>query len=346
MAKRDASSSRERKPTSAAAPHSATGAAVVAIVSSERFLRREALCALVEKLTVDGSEQGTTSFDGDPRETALSDVLDTLRTPSLFGGRITVIVDEADPFITAHREALERYCRQPVEHAVLVLVCKSLPSNTRLHKAIAAIGGLVEVAPPNRGAGASWARQRCEHEYGKRLDPAAAELLSEHVGDDLGVLDAELAKLATYVGTRATIAVQDVEAMVEPSRTEVVFKVYDALVRGDAPRALTLWERVLETDRSAPHRALGGFVWAVRNMLAARRMAGEGAALPTIAYRVLRCHPDEARLRLGAYSDDQLEGQLRDLCEIDAASKIGLCTVEAAIERFIITHAAVPGRVA
>jgi DNA polymerase III delta subunit len=127
-------------------------------------------------------------------------------------------------------------------------------------------------------------------------------------GDSLGVLDQELEKLATYVGARPEITVNDLEALVGNNRERNVFELTDALARGDAPTALRLWERVLSTDRAAPFRAIGGLAWGIRKRL-------EGAA------------------------DAMLEDQLIDLLEADLGSKTGLAGADRAVERFIVKHA-------
>ena len=83
-------------------------------------------------------------------------------------------------------------------------------------------------------------------------------MLREHVGDAPGLLDAELGKLAIYVGERVEITAADIAALTGRHREEKVFAVTDAMSSGDTQTALRQWEQVLATDRAAPARAIAG----------------------------------------------------------------------------------------
>ncbi len=162
----------------------------------EPFLKALALAELRRAaLGVGEAEFSATRFEGrlaEPRA-----VFDELSTVALFGGggRL-VIVDDADEFVTRNRAVLEDYVARPSKAGALVLVVDAWPSNTRLAKAVAAQGLAIEckLPPPARVLKwlESWARSR----YQARLERSAAELLREIVGDEMGLLDQELAKLA------------------------------------------------------------------------------------------------------------------------------------------------------
>jgi DNA polymerase-3 subunit delta len=309
---------------------------VYAVVGNDRFLRSEAVGRLLRSLEGEADEMGPTTFDGERAE--LADVLDEVRTMSLLGGRRLVVVDEADDFVSKYREKLENYVAAPADGGVLVLVCSSMPKTTRLHKAIAAGGEVVVCEAPKRGEVAGWIVQRSKSVYGKVIDPAVAARLRDHIGDVLGALDAELGKLASYVGPRPAIVAADIDALVGYHREETVFAVVDAMAIGDARTAMGLWDQVLATDRAAPGRAIAGLAYGVRKSLAARREMDGGASIGMIA-KILFTSPDIARERMDRVSTRMLEDQLSDLCEADAAIKSGAATLERAIEEFIVTHA-------
>ena len=87
--------------------------AVYAVVGQDRFLRQEVLDAILRDLAGEMDTLGPMRVDG--AEAQLAEVLDEVRTMSLLGARRVAIVDSADPFITANRQALERYCAAPSE---------------------------------------------------------------------------------------------------------------------------------------------------------------------------------------------------------------------------------------
>lgn len=308
---------------------------VYAIVGGERFLVREALAATLNQLTSVGDGAGPTTFDGD--EARLADVLDEVRTMSLLGGRRIAVVDDADEFISAHRAALERYCQNPCDGGILIFLCRTLPRTTRLHKIISDSGSIVPCeAPKGRGV-IDWISRRAASVHGKRISSEAAGVLRDFSGDELGLLDTELSKLATFVGDRGEITVDDLHALTGRHREERVFAVTDAMAAGDVQTALRHWEQVLATDRAAPARAVAGLAWGVRRLLDARRQWEGGASVESLS-RGMFTPPDILARRLKRLSVADLEDQQRELLEVDQAVKTGAATVEAGVERFIVRH--------
>ena len=59
-----------------------------------------------------------------------------------------------------------------------------------------------------------WCRAWCKAAYGKELAPAAAQLLVDLIGPEMGLLDQELAKLALYAGSAARVEAADVDTLV------------------------------------------------------------------------------------------------------------------------------------
>jgi len=317
--------------------------AVYAVVGQDRLLRNDAVGTILAQLENEIDELGPTRLDGS--EANLAEVLDEVRTFSLLGSRRMVIVDDADPFITEHRQALERYCADPWEGNSLLLLCGSLPRNTRLYKIIAGHGQVIPCDPPKPKALVAWVRDRSRNKHGKRLSADAAQRLREQVGDTLGLLDAELAKLATFVGDRPDITSTDIEALTGHHREEKVFAIIDAVSSGDTSAALEQWEQVLATDRAAPARAIGGLAWAVRGLLEARPKWVQGADLYELSRR-LYVDTDVLQRRLERLSVPRLEQFQRDLLAADLECKTGVSKVELAVEKLIVknsTGAAAPG---
>jgi len=281
---------------------------------SDAYLKREAVRQITRIVLGDGDDaDAPIRYDGP--EADLADVLDDVRTYSLLGETRLVIVDEADAFITRHRQKLEAYCASPSTTGVLVLVCATSNANTRLHKAIAALGGVIACRTPVGRELIAWIVRQARERYGKQIEAAGAAALHESCDDYLGTLDAELAKLAAYVGDRQRITADDVHALVGRNREQLVFAVTKAMAEGDTAGALDAWEQTVATDRAAPMRAVGGLAWSVRQMLARCR---EG---------------DDANAR-------RLEDQLTDLLQLDLDAKTGLADVSRGVEKFIVRNSA------
>jgi len=310
---------------------------VYAIVGADRFLRQTALAAHLEKLGTSLDEFGPTRVSGPTA--ALADVLDEVRTASLLGDPRVVVVDDADEFVSKHRDQLERYCRQPSPTGVLILLCNSMPANTRLYKIIKAAGEVIKCEAPAKRALTDWVVRHAEQAYGKRVAPRVAEDLRRHTGDELGLLDAELSKLATYVGDRVSIESADLNALTGRHREEKVFAVIDHVLSGATSEALDMWEQVLATNRaaSAPAVAVGGLAAALRRWLQARRLMDAGRSMREVLQSVWI--PDADR-HLSRVSTQKLEAMQRDLLAAELSSRTGATDVPCAIEKWIVTHSA------
>lgn len=325
------------------AERSASVHSVYAVVTQERLLRDDAVMSILEKIGDDIDSLGATRIDGAAAD--LADVLDELRTQSLLGGRRVVVVEDADGFISAHRSSLEKFCSAPTDFSSLILLCNTLPTNTRLSKIITKTGTVLRPDVPKGRRLHAWVRDRGQTVHGKRLDGAAAQMLADHIGASLAALDAELSKLASYVGRREEITTSDVDTLTGRLRQEKVFAVTDAIDAGDTATALDHWHQVLATDRAAPARALGGLAWAVRRLLETRRQWEEGADIRSLA-RTMFTDPHVLVHRFQNVSNKELEQRQRDLLTVDLDVKTGLTTVEVAIEKFILKHTVMAGSTA
>ncbi|HUS47947.1 MAG TPA: DNA polymerase III subunit delta [Phycisphaerae bacterium] len=210
---------------------------------------------------------GVTVFDGDAE---LTEVFDELRTPALMAPHRVVIVRNADKFVSTNRQALERYLDKPCPAASLVLVVGAWNRTHRLPKLVSKVGEAIDCSSkavsnlPKWLDDAAWRR-------GKRLDRQAAQMLQEHVGHDLAALDAELEKLAAFVGQRQTISIEDVNELTAATAEPGDFALQNAIAAGRLPAALEALDGMM-TRRGEEFRALGGIAWHLRT--AARRRTG------------------------------------------------------------------------
>jgi len=309
---------------------------VYVIYGPQEFLRRQRLAEVV-RTVLGGQAMHMAVAEHDGQTAELADVLDEMRTLPFLAERRLVVVREADAFVSAHREALERYLQAPSPTGVLVLLCKRWPGNTRLARRVKTIGRAFKCEELKGRALVEWMLRHAESTYDKQLRNDAAWRLKDLIGTDLGRLDNELAKLALFVGQRASIAAADVEALVGTSRQERIFAVADAIVERDTGKALSLWQQVITTDRNAPFWALGGLAAGIRRMMTAQQMAAAGQSLGAIKSTLFYYDtPDQVRRRIERFSPGELQQHLRTLLDADLASKTGRGSVERAVERFIV----------
>jgi len=326
-----------------AEPDKHAPAAVCALFGDEPFLHRQSLICI--RAAVLGGEEGDfsyTAFDG--AEAELRDVLDELATVAMFGARRLVVVEEADPFVTRYRAELEDYVARPAPTGVLVLSLKSLPANTRLYKAVASAGLLVDCNAPPAARLARWLSPWAKKTHKVQLPHAAAEMLIEMIGPELGLLDQELAKLAVSAGDRKKLTPEMISQSVGGWRAKTTWEMLDAALDGDVRGAMTQLDRLLAGGEN-PIGLLAQIAATLRRFAAATRLVLEAEsagrpvalrpALQQAGVRPFVLEKAERRLRrLGRRRGNLLYGWLlqADL-DLKGASRL---PPRAVLERLIV----------
>lgn len=200
---------------------------ILVLHGTEQMLKREAFDRLHHALNEQFGDIDPVILDS--KTATLADVLDELRTRSLLQPHNLVIVDQAEQFVSAHRQALERYAQSPVDHATLVLRCDRW-SRGKLDKLIGQMGALVKCQPPDRRQAAEWLIRRASKIHHCRLAPAAADQMVLRLGTQLMRLDSELAKLVLMVDQKQVIGVDDLNDLIGRSNDEKAWVVQQALL--------------------------------------------------------------------------------------------------------------------
>ena len=264
---------------------------VCVLFGDEAFLKRQTLLRLREAVL--GGDEGDFSFSAvEGCNAELGDVLEELATVAMFGsGKRLVAVDEADEFVSRYRAELEDYVARPAAGGVLVLQVKSFPANTRLYKAVAADGLAIDCNFPSAGRLTRWLNTWAEQTHQIQLTSAAAEMLVEMIGPELGLLDQELAKLALSVGrdergTPRKITPELVGRLVGGWRAKTAWDMLDAALAGDVGGSVLQLDRLLASGES-PVGVLAQIAASLRRLAAATRL-------------VLQAESSGRRIALGA----------------------------------------------
>lgn len=249
---------------------------VFALAGDDDFLKRHTRERIVSSLLGDTDPAFAVSvYPGDKLD--FSTVRNDLDTLPFLGPCRVVVVENADPFVTTHRAALEKYVTQPSSAGVLVLDVKTFPENTKLAKALPDAAKINCKAPAMHKL-AGWCVEWAKATHGKKLAPDAAELLVELVGPAMGQLDQELGKLAVAAGGRAGITAEDVDSLVGRSKAADVFRIMDAVGEGRAGEALSILEELF-AEGEDPMALLGPLTWQLRQLALVGRLISEGQAL-------------------------------------------------------------------
>lgn len=170
---------------------------VLALHGPEEALKKEKIDQVDAALQAKHGEVQRISFDG--KIATLAEVFDEVRGYSLMGGYKLVVVDPADDFVKTHREPLERYAQNPVDHATLVLRAGTWHKGN-LDKYIGKVGAVIKCEPPKPAEAVSRMVARAKEVHGMSIDRPAAQLLVDRLGVHLVRLETELDKLAAMAG--------------------------------------------------------------------------------------------------------------------------------------------------
>jgi DNA polymerase-3 subunit delta len=278
----------------------ATGGLVV-LSGGERSLKRDVLDALIALVCGDGDESSLTRFDG--QATDWRTVHDELRTVSMWGVRRLVYIETADDagrvpkkgdgatesqaghelspasnFVATNREALEKYVANPSKKSVLVLDVQSFPKTTRLYKAVQQSGLLIECTELKGPDLIRWVLDTVAEKFGKQMPRDAAMLVTELAGTDLGQLEQELAKVASFAGARSQLTSHDVRQVVGGWKAETIWAMLDAVRDGQLPSALANLDKLLIAGEPGI-KLLGGISFVFRKLAVATELSRNGMPL-------------------------------------------------------------------
>lgn len=238
---------------------------VVAVFGSDATLRSWSMQAL-------SSDGDVTQFDGESVRWA--DLKDDLSTASLFDmdGKKTLLVRGADKFLSNHRPEIEKYVSAPGSASRLVLELDSLASNTRVYKGLAKDQMLVACSSAtDKKTGVTTASRRkflveyVAKRHNAKLASTAADALIEMLGEEIGMLDTEIAKLALYRDPGDPIDEALVRDVVAGWQGKTVWQITEAIAAGNAAEALLQLDKLMSGGQK-PIALLPQIAWSLRRL--------------------------------------------------------------------------------
>jgi DNA polymerase III subunit delta len=336
-----------KKASTPAAPLTAQ-TRIAVLAGKEDFLQSEHTARLRELLEAAHGEVDTVRFDG--LTTSIADVLDECRTFGLMQQHKLIVVDHAEQLVKEdNRPLMERYADAPSETATLVLRCERwFPG--KLDAKIHAVGTIMPCDHVTPAMAATWGIKRCEKRHEAVLERAAAEMLVDRIGVDLGRLDSELAKLAVAAaaaqgeqGGKPNITPAFVEMMVGLTREEEAWAIQETLLQGDPVTSLGHLRAIMDASRRDAHIPLS---WAMldlaRKLHAASRGLREGAN-PWELGSKLKLWPEHRKEAVFAAArrvpPERLARLFRAAVEADMRQKSGFGRPERTLEMMAVRFA-------
>ena len=241
------------------------------------------------------------------------------------GGRL-VVVEEVDRWKAADTKAITTYLASPAPETVLALVAAELKKDSALAKACAKAGDVLVYDVPKRRLAEWVAKQFSDRRVS--VDPEAARLLVEVIGEDPEELASEVDKIATWAGGEP-VGTREIELLAAGCAEVPGYELTDAWGRRDLGAALASCQTLLERSGDPVSRTvpmlIGMLVAHVGRVRDCQAFAEEGLTAREAASRLKR-HPfyvEKLYAQARNYGPDELRDAVVRLAALDHAVKGG-----------------------
>jgi len=297
----------------------------------EKELRRLKESILDEKT----AELNYNVFDGS--DSSAKDIISCLKTMPFLSPRRLVVVKRAERLGDADKALIADYASSPQDTSCLVLDAgdESFPKGFFVQNARV---GIVRFDKVPFFRMSDWIRGLVRS-HGKSIDDEALELVRDLVGHKgHGIAQNEIEKLASFVGDRKEIKVEDVEEVVGRDLVRTAFDITDAIGAQDTERALGILRHIEETSVPRYGHLIGLISWHLKSLLRYRILLDSGRSVSEVTVS-LRVPP---RLRAGYINQirrhraSELRSKLELLLNTDLDIKTGRMEPKASLEAAIV----------
>ncbi len=289
------------------------------LVVGEDQLKRQ---AVIRRLHIRLEKMGDLSFNMDTFEGEGAQgeaIVNACQTIPFASEMRLVEVTDAGRLSKKSQEEIASYLSAPNETTVLLLVADKLAKNSRLYKAVAALGdtAIIDCTPPKKWDLAKQIRAMAT-KHGVTITSEGAALLLEHVGEDTLRIDSELEKLALSHTGDHPIEAEDVRRLVAHVAEIKPWEFVDTFAARNIQGTIAMLPLLTSTS---PYALLRQCVSRIRELLCAKTLEAEGnATLSSLAAKVskrdwqIKKHFEDAR----RFTSDEL------ICALSSSVKTEL----------------------
>lgn len=211
---------------------------------------RELVAAVVGEEDASLAVEDVTIEPGDDQGVAA--LLDACHTPPFLTNRRIVVARNAGSLTAEDGRRIAEYLEHPLDSSVLVLAGGGGAVPPKLVAAVKKVGEVVDAGLPRQGRDrTSWLVDRLK-QAPVHLDAGAANLLAQHLGEDLGRLSGMVDMLCAAYGPGARIGRDELEPFLGEAGGVAPWDLTDALDRGDHQAALVALHRLLHAGDRHP----------------------------------------------------------------------------------------------
>lgn len=185
------------------------------------------------------------------KDAAWADIVNACMRYPMFSEKQVVILKEAQQM--RDLDKLENYINRPLGSTVLVVAHKEkkVDGRSTLAKSLKKVAEVLTTKKMYDTQLPEWTYEMVRSK-GYAIDPKAAQLLIDHVGNDLSRIDNEIDKILVNLGNRKTINEDDIERFVGISKEYNAFELQKALAYKDLPKAMRIVQYFESNPKAVP----------------------------------------------------------------------------------------------
>lgn len=293
------------------------------LINGDDELKRE---VILKRLKERVEKMGDISFNYDSfeGEAARGDEIVAACNTMPFASEVRLVqVNNADKLKKADSEPIVDYLGSPSSTTVLALISAGLAKNTRLYKAVAALGktAVIDCSSQRKSELPKMVRQIAVG-YGVVFSDAAAVRLVERVGENTVRLDAEIKKVALACADSGEVSEAQVNDLVQKTVEIKPWEFVDAFAARDLCTCLELLPYMKATSL---HALMAMCTTRLRELICAKSLEARGSGhalaetLKVPPWRV-KNHTTWAR----TFSSEELRQAIVAACETERKMKSGV----------------------
>lgn len=305
------------------------------LYGDETFLIDEALETLEKTALGDGLRDFNlnTYYGQDAEPSQIRDAVETL--PMMAQVRV-VVVKEAHELTDKDWEQLMPLVDEPVPTTAFICVASRIDKRKKHIKRFMEKGVVIEFKRPFDNQIPDWIGT-IARKHGVKMGGDAIELMHQFAGSNLQDINAEMKKLAQYLGDRKTATVDDILQVVSRVRLESVFDLTDAIGHNDRARALYCLANLLDNGQnevgvlaliSRHVRILKLVTDGLREGLSGQRLSSRAGVSPYF----LKSYVEQSKY----WSDRKIDHTFQALIDTDRALKSSPVAAHIWLENFIV----------
>jgi DNA polymerase-3 subunit delta len=263
------------------------------IVGTEPFQANEILSQFKRKFLKEETSQALNFETWDGEGLNAGELLNSLdMLPGLFAAEeeIRLIVCQRfEKVSAANLELLQNYLVRPSTSTVFLMFADKVDKRKSWYKTVEQSGDIIEIREPYDREWPKWSGF-FERKYGKKIEPAAWEMLVSASGRCLSLLATEIDKMAVYLNDKPTLQLLDVRAMGAYSAGEDVFSLVEDVAMKRKSAALRKYD-VLMRNGESDIKLLSIIVRQFKMIEQAMRLAQKGVTDSKMVASQIGAHP-------------------------------------------------------